>query len=192
MAQAPELRLVPTPGQTIGPFYGYALPYAKDNELIDRAHPGSVRLHGTVYDGAGSTIPDALLEIWQADPDGAVVQQPGSLLRDGYTFTGFGRTAVDNDGNYTFTTLNPGAGDAGKAPFIMMTVFARGLLNRLFTRIYLPEDTAALDADPLLASLDPERRNTLVATRGEDGSLRFDVRLQGEGETVFLEYPRTA
>src|SRR6185312_5946341 len=191
MAPAPETKLTATPGQTIGPFYGYALPYERDNELVHPSRPGAVRLHGTVYDGEGSVIPDALLEIWQADEEGNVVQQAGSLVRDGYTFTGFGRTAVDNEGNYNFTTLNPGATGEGKAPFIMLTVFARGLLNRLFTRIYLPEDTAALAADPLLSALDEADRATLVATREADGSLRFDVRLQGEGETAFLSYPRS-
>lgn len=191
MAPAPETKLTATPGQTIGPFYGYALPYERDNELVHPSRPGAVRLHGTVYDGEGSVIPDALLEIWQADEEGNVVQQAGSLVRDGYTFTGFGRTAVDNEGNYNFTTLNPGATGEGKAPFIMLTVFARGLLNRLFTRIYLPEDTAALAADPLLSALDEADRATLVAIREADGSLRFDVRLQGEGETAFLSYPRS-
>jgi protocatechuate 3,4-dioxygenase alpha subunit len=190
--QAPALKLAATPGQTIGPFYGYALPFNKDNELVNQARPGSIRLHGVVTDGAGTVIPDALLEIWQADEDGNVVSKDGSLVRDGYTFTGWGRTAVDNVGHYTFTTLNPGATEEGKAPFIMLTVFARGLLNRLFTRIYLPEDTAALAADPLLSSLDPESRKTLIATRESDGSLRFDISLQGEGETVFLSYPRGA
>lgn len=190
MTNAPELKLTPTPGQTIGPFYGYALPFEKDNELVNQAHPNSVRLHGVVYDGNGEVIPDALLEIWQADEDGNVVSREGSLVRDGYTFTGWGRTAVDNVGGYNFTTVNPGATDQGKAPFIMLTVFARGLLNRLFTRIYLPEDTAALANDPLLASLSEAERQTLIATREADGSLRFDVRLQGENETVFLSYPR--
>ena len=190
--QAPALKLAPTPGQTIGPFYGYALPFEKDNELVNQANPNSVRLHGVITDGAGTPIPDALLEIWQADEAGNVVSKDGSLVRDGYTFTGWGRTAVDNVGHYTFTTLNPGATEAGKAPFIMLTVFARGLLNRLFTRIYLPEDTAALAADPLLSSLDEAGRKTLIATREADGSLRFDISLQGEGETVFLSYPREA
>lgn len=190
MTNAPELKLTPTPGQTIGPFYGYALPFEKDNELVNQAHPNSVRLHGVVYDGNGEVIPDALLEIWQADEDGNVVSREGSLVRDGYTFTGWGRTAVDNVGHYAFTTVNPGATEDGKAPFIMLTVFARGLLNRLFTRIYLPEDTAALANDPLLASLSEAERQTLIATREADGSLRFDVRLQGENETVFLSYPR--
>jgi len=190
MTNAPELKLTPTPGQTIGPFYGYALPFEKDNELVNQAHPNSVRLHGVVYDGNGEVIPDALLEIWQADEAGNVVSREGSLVRDGYTFTGWGRTAVDNVGGYNFTTVNPGATDQGKAPFIMLTVFARGLLNRLFTRIYLPEDTDALANDPLLASLSEAERQTLIATREADGSLRFDVRLQGENETVFLSYPR--
>ncbi|ALG27948.1 protocatechuate 3,4-dioxygenase [Glutamicibacter halophytocola] len=190
MKKAPELKLVPTPGQTVGPFYGYALPYDKDNELVNQGHPNSVRLHGVVYDGKGEAIPDALLEIWQADEQGNVVSREGSLVRDGYTFTGWGRTAVDNAGHYTFTTLNPGATEAGKAPFIMLTVFARGLMNRLFTRIYLPEDAEALASDPLLSSLSEAERKTLIATREDDGSLRLDLRLQGEEETVFLSYPR--
>ena len=190
MAQAPALKLVPTPGQTIGPFYGYALLFRDGQKLVDRAHPGSIRLHGTVYDGEGETIPDALLEIWQADEHGRVPRETGSLVRDGHTFTGFGRAAVDNEGHYTFTTVNPGPTDEGKAPFILMTVFARGLLNRLFTRVYLPEDAAALEADALLSSLPAERRSTLVATREANGDLHFDIRLQGAGETVFLEYPR--
>ncbi|WP_313813840.1 protocatechuate 3,4-dioxygenase subunit alpha [Glutamicibacter sp.] len=190
MAQAPKLKLTPTPGQTIGPFYGYALPFEKGGELVNQAHPKAVRLHGVVYDGNGDVIPDSLLEIWQADEHGNVVSRDGSLVRDGYTFTGFGRVPVDNMGHYTFTTVNPGPTEEGKAPFIMLTVFARGLLNRLFTRIYLPEDTAALAKDPLLASLPEERRQSLIATREADGSLRFDVHLQGEKETVFLSYPR--
>ena len=190
MAQAPELKLVPTPGQTIGPFYGYALPFEKGGELVNQAHPAAVRLHGVVYDGKGEVIPDSMLEIWQADENGTVVSRDGSLVRDGYTFTGWGRVPVDNVGHYTFTTVNPGPTEEGKAPFIMLTVFARGLLNRLFTRIYLPEDTEALANDPLLASLPEDRRKTMIAMREADGSLRFDVRLQGEDETVFLSYPR--
>ncbi|WP_125614848.1 protocatechuate 3,4-dioxygenase subunit alpha [Specibacter cremeus] len=178
-----------TPGQTVGPFFGYALPYDKDSELVSRAHPGAVRLHGTVYDGAGNPIPDALLEIWQPDDTGRVVQRSGSLVRDGYTFTGWGREAVDNEGHYTFTTLNPGATEAGRAPFIAVVVLARGLMNKLHTRVYLPEDAAALAADPLLAALPEDRRRTLVATREANGDLLWDVRLQGDDETVFLSFP---
>ena len=86
-------KLTPTPGQTVGPFYGYALPFNKDNELLAPGSPGSIRLQGTVYDGAGNTIPDAILEIWQPDSAGNIVQRTGSLVRDGYTFTGWGRGA---------------------------------------------------------------------------------------------------
>ena len=184
-------KLTATPGQTVGPFYGYALPYEKDRELLAPGSPGSIRLQGTVYDGAGHPIPDAILEIWQPDSEGNIVRQTGSLVRDGYTFTGFGRSAVGNSGVYTFTTLNPGPTHPGAAAFISVAVFARGLMNRLFTRIYLPENEEALAADPLLSSLDPERRKTLIARRDADGGLTFDIRLQGEGETVFLDFEGT-
>lgn len=181
--------LTPTPGQTVGPFYGYAMPFDHDNELVPPAKAGAVQLHGIVYDGAGAVVPDAILEIWQADEDGTVPRANGSLRRDGFTFTGFGRNAVDPEGRFTFSTVNPGATEAGKAPFISVVIFARGLLNRLFTRVYLPEDTEALAADPLLSSLDEDERKRLIATREADGSLRFDIRLQGEDETPFLRFP---
>jgi protocatechuate 3,4-dioxygenase, alpha subunit len=188
--------LPPTPGQTVGPFFGYALPYARGNELVEPGTPGAVRLHGTVYDGAGAPVPDALIEIWQTDPAGQLVARSGSLLRDG-TFTGWGRAETDREGGYWFRTLNPGATEPGRAPFFVVTVFARGVQDRLFTRAYLPDGTTddfvalipgPLENDPLLASLEPERRGTLVTAREPDGSLRFDIRLQGEGETVFLTY----
>lgn len=180
-------RLTATPGQTIGPFYGFALPYPGDNELVPLGHPGAIQLTGLVLDGEDTPVPDALLEIWQADAAGTVAQRPGSLRRDGYTFTGWGRAATDNAGRYTFTTVLPGPTDEGRPPFIAMTVFARGLLNRLFTRIYLP-GSDALDSDPLLAALDQEARQGLIADRDGDG-LSFDIRLQGGRETTFLTYP---
>ncbi|MFD7023796.1 hypothetical protein [Promicromonospora sukumoe] len=203
--------LPPTPGQTVGPFFGYALPYARGNELVEAGTPGAVRLHGTVYDGAGAPVPDALVEIWQADPAGAVVGRSGSLLRDG-TFTGWGRAETDREGGYWFRTLTPGATDPGRAPFFAVTVFARGLQDRLHTRAYLPGGSEPADGperaggseaggdppapEPLLASLEPGRRATLVTVREPDGSLRFDIRLQGgpegEEETVFLTYDTTA
>ncbi|MGI5190956.1 protocatechuate 3,4-dioxygenase subunit alpha [Promicromonospora sp. CA-289599] len=181
--------LPPTPGQTVGPFFGYALPYARGNELVEPGTPGAVRLHGTVYDGAGAPVPDALVEIWQADPAGKVVERSGSLLRDG-TFTGWGRAETDREGGYWFRTLHPGATEPGRAPFFAVTVFARGLQDRLFTRAYLP-DAESLATDPLLASLDPGRRATLVTTREPDDALRFDIGLQAGAqceETVFLTY----
>lgn len=179
---------VPTPGQTVGPFYGYALPFEKDNELLAPGSPGTIRLQGTVYDGAGETVPDAILEIWQPDADGKIVQQTGSLVRDGYTFTGWGRCAVGYSGVYTFTTVNPGPTAPGAAAFISVALFARGLTNRLFTRIYLPENEEALARDALLSSLEPERRKTLIARRDPDRGLTWDVHLQGEDETVFLDF----
>lgn len=180
--------LMPTPGQTIGPFFGFALPYAGGDELVPRQHPDAVRLTGLVLDGAGNPVPDAVLEIWQPDGSGQIVAEPGSLRRDGYTFTGWGRTATDNTGRYSFTTVRPGATDPSKLPFFSLVVFARGLTNRLFTRIYLPADAESQATDPVLAGVSEDRRHTLVAT-GSGAELMFDVRLQGDDETVFLTFP---
>jgi protocatechuate 3,4-dioxygenase, alpha subunit len=162
--------MTPTPGQTIGPFFGYALPYAGDSELVPPTRPDAIRLHGRVYDGAGDPVPDALVELWQAAPDGSIPQAPGSLHRDGYTFTGWGRAATDRTGHYQFSTLRPG----GATPFFGITVFARGLLDRLFTRAYLPGSA-------------PAQWPSLGAVADDRGFV-FDIRLQGEGETVFLAY----
>ncbi len=185
--------LPPTPGQTVGPFFHDALPWPGDAELVPPGRPDAVRLHGVVRDGAGEPVLDALVELWQAGPDGQVVQRPGSLLRDGHTFTGFGRCATDRAGGYSFTTLAPGPHAEGAAPFFALTVFARGLLHRLLTRAYLPEEHGgsadALALDPLLSALDEAGRADLVCTTGPDG-LRRDLVLQGPGETVWLTYPR--
>ncbi|MDT3444547.1 MULTISPECIES: protocatechuate 3,4-dioxygenase subunit alpha [unclassified Pseudofrankia] len=177
-----------TPGQTVGPFFHYALPYEGDRDLVPPGGPGAVVLRGQVLDGAGNAVPDALVELWQARPDGTVAREPGSLRRDGWTFTGFGRAATGGDGCYAFSTLVPGPTEAGRAAFFAVTVFARGLLDRLFTRAYVPGDSAALAADPLLSSLPAERRRTLIASTDERGFV-FDIRLQGGDETVFLRYP---
>jgi protocatechuate 3,4-dioxygenase alpha subunit len=142
-----------------------------------------------VLDGAGGPVPDALLELWQADSAGVIPQQPGSWRRDGFTFTGWGRAATDKEGHYSFSTVVPGPTAPGAAAYFALTVFARGLLDRLLTRVYLPGDDAVLAADSLLSSVPAERRSTLVATADGTGFV-FDVRLQGDGETVFLSYPR--
>lgn len=184
--------LTATPGQTIGPFFGYALPFDRGNELVPPGAPNAIQLSGVVSDGDGRPVPDALLEIWQADADGRIPNSPGSLRRDGWTFTGWGRASTDDGGRYSFSTVIPGipgAATPGAAPFILVTVFARGLLNRLFTRAYVPGGQLA--DDPLLASLPPERRDTLIARRDGAG-LQFDIQLQdapGKPETVFLRYP---
>ena len=175
------MTLAPTPGQTVGPFFRFGLEFERSEELVDRSHPGAVRLHGTVYDGAGVPVPDAIVEIWQADEHGVIPSESGSLHRDGYTFTGFGRAMTDDTGRYGFTTVNPGGGGS---PFIAVAVFARGLMNKLHTRIYLPES----EPDALLTELGPARAATIVAQREPDGALRHDIRLQGDGETVFFAY----
>jgi protocatechuate 3,4-dioxygenase alpha subunit len=176
-----------TGGQTVGPFFAFGLPVEGGERIVDPHAPGSVLLTGVVYDGAGDPVPDALVEIWQPDAGGAIPTAAGSLARDGVAFTGFGRSATDAEGRYRFWTVEPGrTGDA--APFFAVVVFARGLLDRLHTRIYLPDDAAALAADPLLAGLDADERETLVAHRGAGGRLEHDIRLQGEKETVFLVY----
>ena len=180
-------RLPATPGQTVGPFFHYALPFARGNELVPPATAGALRLSGTVYDGAGHPVPDALLEIRQADSSGHVPELEGSLHRDGGAFTGWGRMATDTSGRFSFTTVEPGPTALGAVPLFAMTVFARGLLDRLFTRVYLPE--VDVDRDTTLAGLPAERRRTLVAARDHDGNLRWDVHLQGEQETVFLTFP---
>lgn len=182
--------LTATPGQTVGPFFGYALPFESGNNLIPPGSPGAIRLHGVLTDGNGAPVPDALLEIWQADAHGVIPSVTGSLHRDGWTFTGWGRASTDSAGHYSFTTVKPGAVEPESAPFIAMVVFARGLLNRLFTRVYLPGQELA--DDRLLTSLPAERRHTLIAVPDEHG-LRFDIRLQdgpNGAETVFLRFPR--
>lgn len=187
-AQIDQTDQTPTPGQTVGPFYGFALPFHDSQHLVPPGSPGSVRLYGTVTDGQGQPIPDAMIELWQADARGAVPTAPGSMLRDGHTFTGWGRTGTDNVGGYTFTTVEPGVVQGGSARFFAVAVFARGLLDKLHTRVYLPEDTAAHAQDKLLSSLPEADRATLIAVRRPGGALRWDIRLQGEGETVFLDY----
>ncbi|WP_181767472.1 protocatechuate 3,4-dioxygenase subunit alpha [Streptomyces albidus (ex Kaewkla and Franco 2022)] len=190
--------LQPTPSHTVGPFYGYALPFPGGGDVAPAGHADVITVHGRVYDGAGEPIPDALIELWQADTDGDLSGAPGSLRRDpvtggylgrnGVDFTGFARVPTDADGQWSVRTLPPGA-RPGHAPYISVCVFARGLLHHLFTRVYFPQDTDAHAIDPLLASLDADRRETLVATAERaPGSYRFDIRLQGEKETVFLEF----
>jgi protocatechuate 3,4-dioxygenase alpha subunit len=179
--------LPPTPGQTLGPFFSTGTRYPRMHEVVHPFSPGAVLLGGTVYDGAGEPIPDAMIEIFGADSDGSLPRARGSLDRDDHTFTGFGRSFTERDGHYEFFTRNPGAKE-GAAAFFAVVVFSRGLTDKLHTRIYLPDDPGALDADPLLTTLAPEERATLIARREADGSLTHDIHLQGEKETVFLVF----
>ncbi|WP_405529438.1 protocatechuate 3,4-dioxygenase subunit alpha [Streptomyces canus] len=189
--------VLPTPSHTVGPFYGHALPFPGGGDIAPIGHPDTIVLQGYITDGEGNPLPDAFVELWSADPDGNVPQVDGSIRRDpasggylgrnGVEFTGWGRIQTDANGHWTARTLRPGA-RGQSAPYISVCVFARGLLVHLYTRIYLPGDEAALTADPLLARVPAERRDTLIARSQGDGTYRFDIRLQGEGETVFLEF----
>jgi protocatechuate 3,4-dioxygenase alpha subunit len=179
--------LEPTAGQTIGPFFAFGLKYDKMHEVAFPHTPGAIVVSGTVFDGAGAPIPDACVEIWGADSDGTVSRARGSRRRDDHTFTGFGRSFTTDEGHYEFWTRNPGS-VKGEAPFFAVIVYARGLPNKLHTRIYLPENEEQLAADPLLSSLDEAERATLVATRTPEGGLTHDIHLQGEKETVFLAF----
>jgi protocatechuate 3,4-dioxygenase alpha subunit len=180
--------LVQTPSQTVGPFFAFALPFDGGPFLVPPGAPHAVRLHGCVLDGAGAPVPDALLEVWQRDAHGRVVAEPGSRRRDRGAFTGFGRAATEVDGTYEFRTELPGP-DAHGARWATVTVFARGLLHHLFTRVYFAPGGEEEPTDVLLARLPEARRRTLLARPDADGAYRFDVRLQGEDETVFLDYP---
>ncbi len=189
--------VLPTPSHTVGPFYGYALPFPGGGDIAPVGHPDTITVQGHVYDGEGNPLPDAFVELWGPDPDGTLPTTDGSIRRDpatggylgrnGVEFTGWGRIQTDANGHWYARTLRPGA-RGRSAPYISVCVFARGLLVHLFTRIYLPGDEAALAADPLLAQLDTDRRDTLIAQDDGKGTYRFDIRLQGEGETVFLEF----
>ena len=186
-----------TPSHTVGPFYGHALPFPGGGDIAPLGHPDTISLQGHILDGEGNPLPDAFLELWGPDPDGNVSRVDGSMRRDpasggflgrnGVEFTGWGRVQTDASGHWTARTLRPGA-RGRNAPYLSVCVFARGLLVHLFTRIYLPGDDAALAADPLLSRVDEARRGTLIAEDQGNGTYRFDIRLQGEGETVFLEF----
>ncbi|HKS43533.1 MAG TPA: protocatechuate 3,4-dioxygenase subunit alpha [Amycolatopsis sp.] len=178
-----------TPSQTVGPYLAIGLPWADGPTVVPEGTPGAVWIRGTVTDGAGDPVPDALIETWQADPGGRF-DHPDDPRGRVEGFRGFGRCPTGSDGTYGILTLLPGVvpGSDGKdqAPHIDVSVFARGLLNRVVTRIYFPENAEANAADAVLNSVPEDRRDTLVATKTEDG-YRFDVYLQGPGETVFLD-----
>ena len=177
-----------TPSQTVGPFFGYSLPFGAGADVVAPWHAHAITLHGRVLDGDGTPVPDALLETWQHRPDGTAPATPGSLHRRPDHFTGFGRVPTDPDGAYVLHTLRPGPvpGPPGYAPHLAVVVFARGLLHHLHTRCYLPEDVAD-SGDPLLTALDPDRAATLVAVADGERRYRHDIRLQGEHETAFLD-----
>jgi protocatechuate 3,4-dioxygenase, alpha subunit len=156
--------MIPTPSQTVGPFFGFALPFPSDADAVLPASPGAIRIEGQLLDGAGEPVPDGMLEACHADQ--------------------FARCRTDPEGAFHFTVRKPeGRGD--EAPHLEIAVFARGLLRHLMTRIYFPDEEEANASDPVLRQVDAGRRQTLIA-RPDGGALHFDVRLQGENETVFF------
>ena len=181
-----------TPSQTVGPFLAIGLPWADGPFVVPEGTPGAITITGRVLDEAGDPVPDALVETWQADPEGRF-DHPDDPRGAVSGFRGFGRSATDADGGFMIVTLRPGPlpSQAGgtEAPHLDVSVFARGLLDRVVTRIYFADETEANAADPVLSAIaEPERRETLIATPGgEPGVFRFDVRLRGERETVFFD-----
>jgi protocatechuate 3,4-dioxygenase alpha subunit len=186
-----------TPAQTSGPYLHIALPWPDGPFVVPEGTPGAIAITGVIRDGAGEVVSDALVETWQAGPDGWFGHPDDprpAPSQDPAPFRGFGRCPTDADGRYRIVTLKPGAlpsPDGGtEAPHIDVSVFARGLLDRVVTRIYFPDEQEANAADPVLASIgDRARAGTLVAREvaGSPAELRFDIRLQGEHETVFFD-----
>ena len=162
-----------TPSQTVGPYLAIGLPFPEGPHVVPEGTPGRIRIHGHVFDGAGDPIGDAMIETWQADPDG----------RFDTDFRGFGRAPTGPDGEYEVFTLKPGRVDEEHAPLIDVSVFARGMLHRCVTRIYFADEDNG--GDPVLDSVPEDRRATILAEHGE-GGYRFDVHVQGESETVFF------
>jgi protocatechuate 3,4-dioxygenase, alpha subunit len=180
-----------TPSQTVGPYFAIGLPWDLGPEAVPAATPGAIRISGHVYDGAGAPLPDFLLETWQADPEGRFADAHGyGSPSELPGFRGFARYGVeDGDGSYEIVTVKPGPvpgpGGSPQAPHIDVSVFARGMLHRCVTRIYFADEPEANAADPVLARVPAQRRETLIAQPTENG-YALDLRIQGEGETVFF------
>lgn len=171
----PEL----TPSQTVGPYFALGLCAKSQADVVPPGTENAVKLGGRILDGAGDPVPDAVVELWQADPEGSYRGE-----------FGWARCGTDETGSYSLTTLKPGrvVGPNGRlqAPHLTLLVFARGLLKPVLTRVYFPDEERANEQDPVLEGLeDASERESLVARRsGED--LTFDVVLQGEDQTVFF------
>ena len=183
-----------TPSQTVGPYFSMRLPWPEGPCVVPEGTPGALTVFGRLSDGAGDPIPDGLIETWQASPAGRFAHpgDPRGPVPDGdLRFRGFGRCPTGHDGSYKIVTLKPGALPAGdgrtEAPHLNVSVFARGALDRSVTRIYFPDETTANDTDPALQQVPAHRRPTLIAVPAGPGLLRFDIRLQGDNETVFFD-----
>ena len=191
-----------TPSQTVGPFFKYGLtPDGKydwhdafTNSLITPDASGErIRIEGRVFDGDGAPVPDAMLEIWQADAQGRFADPKDKRALPNAAFRGFGRCGTDDSGGYAFDTVKPGQVPDGdgkpQAPHLLLAIFARGMLLHLYTRIYF-DGEAANSADPVLGLVPADRRATLIAARSQSNGgpvYRFDIHLQGDKETVFFD-----
>ncbi|AKC69715.1 protocatechuate 3,4-dioxygenase subunit alpha [Pandoraea oxalativorans] len=198
MSTTPEFKQ--TPSQTVGPYFAYGLSpeqYLYDFKsaftpvvATERAEGEHIRLIGQVLDGAGNPVNDALIEIVQADAHGRYVETAEDIERTGFAGAARCGTGTDAENRFVIETVKPGAAAPGDAPRIDVILTMRGLLNHLFTRIYFDDEVAANAADPVLQQVPAERRHTLIARREVRGgrvSYRFDIRMQGDEETVFLD-----
>ena len=177
-----------TPSQTIGPFFAHALTAGATayrppvcGDLADEACEGRpIRIEGRVVDGNGEGVSDGMVEVWQADARGEYRSDSG--------FRGFGRFGTDASGRFRVRTVKPGPAAPGAAPHLHLAVFARGMLNHAFTRVYFSDESEANRSDPVLGSVPADRRETLVA-RCRDGEAIYDfeIVLQGKRETVFFD-----
>ena len=195
------MRLRQTPSQTVGPYfaygltpeqYGYPFRALAGAVLVDDDTPGErIRIVGRVLDGEGNPVPDAMLEIWQADGEGRYAH-PADRRGSNVRFKGFGRcgTGTDRENRFMFETIKPGAIGDGQAPHVNVIVFMRGMLSHAFTRIYFDDEAEANARDPVLAGVEEARRGTLVAARQTTPAgtvYRFDLHMQGQHETVFFD-----
>lgn len=184
----PDLKV--TPSQTIGPFFRFGTEWIATEQLVAEDHPNSIVVYGVVYDGGANPVPDAMIEIFQADENGKFPPQSGA------SWSGFARRLTDDKGSYEIRTVKPGSVAAAngelQAPHIAVVVFARGLLKPVFSRIYFSDEAEANRKDPLLAVIDDdEAKNTLVAISEPGGRYRFDIRLQDSQlgpETQFIQF----
>ena len=206
-----------TPWQTVGPFFHYGLPWKGGADLVGQSDLGArpdlfpeehyvlnlsspkgevrgeaIEVTGSIFDADENPVPDAMIEIWQANTAGRYVslEDTREHLPLDPGFVGFGRSSTTKDGVYRFLTLKPGRvpgpGNTLQAPHIAMGVFGRGLIKRLVTRLYF-EDEPSNAEDPILELVPTHRRGTLMARKAGAGVYRMDIRLQGEHETVFFD-----
>jgi protocatechuate 3,4-dioxygenase, alpha subunit len=186
-----------TPSQTVGPFLHIGLSWPEGENVVPDGTPGAIVITGCLYDGNGDAVIDGLIETWQADANGRFSHPDdprGTADPEPAGFRGLGRSSTSDDGQYRIVTVKPGTlpapGGQVEAPHIDVSVFARGLLDRVVTRIYFPDELAANAADPVLSTITDDRlRATLVAVPDADEAavLRFDIHLQGEHETAFFD-----